>query len=79
MINEALLSKVMQTALQLQNQYGLAPASVDAVLNLKGILEPPQTEADEAAKAALKAALLSSFDEALEALKQMRLQEGKRL
>ena len=78
-INEALLSKVMQTALQLQNQYGLAPASVDAVLNLKGILEPPQTEADEAAKAALKAALLSSFDEALEALKQMRLQEGKRL
>lgn len=78
-INEALLSKVMQTALQLQNQYGLAPASVDAVLNLKGILEPPQTEADETAKAALKAALLSSFDEALEALKQMRLQEGKRL
>ncbi|HWD13754.1 YicC family protein [Pseudochrobactrum sp. sp1633] len=78
-INEALLSKVMQTAQQLQNQYGLAPASVDAVLNLKGILEPPQTEADENAKAALKAVLLSSFDEALAALKLMRSQEGQRL
>ena len=78
-INETLLSKVMQTAQQLQNQYGLAPASVDAVLNLKGILEPPQTEADENAKAALKAGLLSSFDEALAALKLMRSQEGQRL
>ncbi len=78
-INEALLSKVMQTAQQLQNQYGLAPASVDAVLNLRGILEPPQTLSDDAGKAALKAALLSSFDEALDALKLMRLQEGKRL
>lgn len=78
-INEALLSKVMQTAQQLQNQYGLAPASVDAVLNLRGILEPPQTLSDDAGKAALKAALLSSFDAALDALKLMRLQEGKRL
>lgn len=78
-INEALLSKVMQTAQQLQNQYGLAPASVDAVLNLRGILEPPQTLSDDAGKAALKAVLLSSFDEALDALKLMRLQEGKRL
>lgn len=78
-INEALLNKVLQTAQQLQTQYGLTPATVDGILSLRGIMEPPQAVTDDTSKAALKAVLLSSFDEALKAVKLMRLQEGKRL
>lgn len=78
-INEALLARVLQRAQHLEQQYGLAPASVDGILSLRGILEPPQTTTNEAEKAALKAVLLSSFEETLAALKAMRLQEGTRL
>lgn len=78
-INEVLLNKILQTAQQLQTQYGLTPPTVDGILSLRGIMEPPQTLADETGKAALKNALLTSFDEALKEVKLMRLQEGKRL
>ncbi len=78
-INEALLHQVLQTAKQLEAQYGLTPPSIDGLLNLRGILEQPQATADDAAKAALKAALLASFEDVLSGLKAMRLQEGKRL
>lgn len=78
-INEKLLAKVMQTAQQLESQYGLAPASVDGILALRGMLDVPQILADDSNKAALRAVLLSSFDDALMALQHMRLQEGGRL
>lgn len=78
-VNEALLAKVLETAQQLQSQYGLAPASVDGILSLRGIIEASQSSADEVCKTELRAVLVSSFDETLVALRQMRLQEGARL
>lgn len=78
-INEALLAKILKTAKQLEADYGLAPASVDGILSLRGIMEAPQATADDKGKAELSAFLLSSFDGALIALKQMRLEEGARL
>ncbi|WP_439272565.1 YicC/YloC family endoribonuclease [Pseudochrobactrum sp. HB0163] len=78
-INEALLHQVLQTAKQLETQYGLRPPSLDGLLNLRGILEQPQALPDDEAGNALKTVLLASFEEVLGNLQAMRRQEGKHL
>lgn len=78
-INQELLHKVLQSAESLTKLYGLAPATTDGVLALRGIFDQPQTEDDESYKNAMRAALIDSFGLAAHQLVEMRRQEGEKL
>ncbi|KXF78091.1 hypothetical protein ATN84_24345 [Paramesorhizobium deserti] len=75
-LNEAYLANVMAVGERLRAQYGLAPASVDGILALRGVLVEPQEAEDEQARAGLEAAIVSTLDGALAALSEARRTEG---
>ncbi|YBV97991.1 YicC family protein [Phyllobacteriaceae bacterium JZ32] len=75
-LNEAYLAGVMAAGERLRAQYGLAPASVDGILALRGVLVEPQETQDEGTRAGLDAAILSALDGALVALAEARRAEG---
>ncbi|HRP79652.1 MAG TPA: hypothetical protein PL183_11245, partial [Aquamicrobium sp.] len=71
-VNERLLSEFAGLARRLQDEFGAAPATADGLLALRGVLETPDGEEDEAARAALDAAILAALDAALDALAAAR-------
>src|SRR5690606_26099896 len=75
-VNEAFLKDVAGLARRLQEQFGVAAATADGLLALRGVLETPDAAEDEEARAALDAAILSALDEALAALEAARREEG---
>lgn len=78
-VNQAMLDEVLKLGAELQARHGLAPASVDGVLALRGVIDQAQPVADEAAQARLEAAILACFGEALDAIAEARAEEGKAL
>ncbi|MFC4625120.1 YicC/YloC family endoribonuclease [Daeguia caeni] len=78
-INHAMLDEVLKLAQQLQSQHGLAPASVDGILSLRGIMDQTQLQDEPEEQAALEAAVLKGFEQALQAIAEARRQEGKAL
>jgi len=78
-VNEAFLKDVAGLARRLQEQFGVAAATADGLLALRGVLETPDAAEDEEARAALDAAILSALDEALAALEAARRDEGAAL
>jgi len=75
-VNEALLKDLAGLAARLSEQYGVAPASSDGLLGLRGVLEVPEpTEMDEA-RLAFDAAILSVLDSAIDDLAGFRQREG---
>ncbi|RIK88714.1 MAG: YicC family protein [Hyphomicrobiales bacterium] len=78
-VNEAFLKDVAGLARRLQEQFGVAAATADGLLALRGVLETPDAAEDEEARAALDAAILSALDEALAALEAARREEGAAL
>lgn len=78
-INEAFLRDLAGLAKRLEEQFGVAPASADGLLGLKGVFELPDAMEDEAARAALDAAILGTLDRALADLEAARLGEGEAL
>jgi len=77
-INEPLLEEMLALARTLEAR-GLAPASVDGLLSLRGIVEPVEEAMDEAARAALQAALLEDAERLFAGLAAQRAQEGAAL
>ncbi|PRD45904.1 YicC family protein [Phyllobacterium phragmitis] len=75
-INEAYLANVMAAGERLRSQYGLAPASVDGILALRGVLDQPQEAEDEQMRGQLEAAIVKALDRALAALGDARRTEG---
>lgn len=76
-INEAALEAVLHAVQLLKRRLPEAvPPSLDGILAHKGVLELREPVEDEAARAALIAALAASFDEALNGLSAMRKAEG---
>lgn len=76
-INETALEAVLAAVQLLHRRLpDASPPSLDGILSHKGVLELKEAEEDEAEKAALRAALLASFEEALAALASMRQSEG---
>jgi uncharacterized protein (TIGR00255 family) len=78
-LNEPALLQLNAAAKRAQDLCGLAPASLDGLLAIRGVLEVAEaTETDEAIKARSEA-MLANLGEALGALIADRTREGERL
>ncbi len=78
-VNEDFLRDLAGLAKRLQGEFGVAPASADGLLALRGVLEIPEAAQSEEERAGFDAAVLALLDEALGALAAARRQEGAAL
>lgn len=78
-VNEAALQSLLALVARYGDAPGLAPAALDGLLRVPGVVEPADVIADEDERAALEAAMLASLDQALDGLTAMRRQEGASL
>jgi len=79
-IDTAALAQAVKLATQIAAETGLAPARVDGLLALKGVLVQEETLGAEApARAARDAAILETLSLAFEALTRARAMEGAKL
>ncbi|WP_054310976.1 YicC/YloC family endoribonuclease [Mesorhizobium sp. 1M-11] len=78
-VNEAFLSDIAGLAKRLQEQFGVAPATADGLLALRGVLEVPEAAETEETRAALDEAIAGMLEEALTGLVKARQGEGEAL
>lgn len=78
-VNRPMLEEVLKLGAQIQASHGVAPASVDGIFSLRGILEQREVSEDEESRAALEAAIIAGFEGALKSIAQARGHEGKAL
>ena len=78
-INEAVLEEVLAIATALRRRLDAPPVTVEGLLQMRGVLEVGEAEADEEMEAGRQTAILASYDTALEGLKVARGEEGARL
>ena len=78
-VNEVFLRDLAGLAKRLQDQFGVAPATADGLLSLRGVLDIPESNETEEVRAALDAAILSALETALTGLEQARQSEGEAL
>lgn len=78
-INREVLAQLAELAQELVVQGKAAPPRADGLLALRGVLESGEEIEDEAVRDRRQAALLQSFERALEGLVAMRAAEGERL
>lgn len=78
-INEAVLEAVLTTARSLAQRIDAAPASLDGLLALKGVIEVADSEEGVEERSAAEAAVSAGFEHVLSGLAQMRRQEGAAL
>jgi uncharacterized protein (TIGR00255 family) len=78
-VNEAFLRDLAGLARRLQEQFGVAPASADGLLALRGVFDMPEATESEEIRAALDSAVLGALDAALAGLEQARQSEGEAL
>lgn len=78
-INEAVLEEVLAVATALRRRLDAPPVTVEGLLQVRGVLEVGEAEADEAAQAERRAAIVASYETALESLKAARTEEGARM
>lgn len=78
-VDEAFLKDLAGLAARLTEQFGVAPASADGLLALRGVLDFPEPGESDEAREALDAAIFDAFEEALRALEDARRTEGAAL
>lgn len=78
-LNRKALDQVLRILRELQGEPGVAPARLDWLLTLKGVLEIAEPQESEAERAAREAALLTGVAEAFDRLKTARRGEGRQL
>lgn len=78
-VNRAMLDQLVAIAKELETEVPAAPARLDGLLSLRGVLEESEEEESEERQAARRAAVRDDFSTALAALVEMRRQEGARL
>lgn len=78
-VNEAVLGQILDILGDLEGARGTQPARLDGILGLRGVLEFVEATDSEEELAEREAAVLASFDDALEALAAARRDEGRRL
>lgn len=78
-LNRELLDRFRGLAKELEAEGGVAPASADGLLGLRGVIEPAEPEQTDEERRAREAAMLATFDEALGGLAAARREEGARL
>ena len=78
-VNEAVLARYLEIANALAEQ-GTTPPSADGLLALRGVLDTPDDDTDDAeARAPIEAAMAATIEMALDALKISREREGEQL
>jgi uncharacterized protein (TIGR00255 family) len=78
-VNESVLSAVLATMRDLAGRIDAQPATIDGILNVKGVIEVlDQTESEDEHRAA-ETAVIEGFDLALATLLEMRRHEGAAL
>jgi len=78
-VNEVFLRDLAGLAKRLQEQFGIAPATADGLLSLRGVLDIPETSETEEVRAALDTTILAALEAALTGLEQARQSEGEAL
>ncbi len=78
-VDHAVLDQLVGLMAELDAKVEVAPARLDGLLAMKGVLELSEPEENEEARQSLEAAVLVSLEEALLALQEMRRAEGKKL
>ena len=78
-INEPVLGAVLSTLRSLSGKVEAAPASLDGILSLKGIIEITEEDEREEDHRAAEAVIVTAFDQALAELIAMRWAEGATL
>ncbi|MCT4655296.1 MAG: YicC family protein [Cohaesibacter sp.] len=78
-LNESVLEAVLAAIGQLEGKANLAPATMDGILSIRGVMEPVEEEESEELRKGLVAAVLTSFEEAAQDLVAMRAAEGAAL
>ena len=77
-INAAVLARYLTLANELAED-GATPPSADGLLALRGVIEAPEEADDPEARAAVEAAMTRTVEDALDALKASRQNEGAQL
>ena len=78
-VNRVALDRLLAALDDVPLHASLAPASLDGLLNVRGVIEIVEPQDDEAQRAALDAGVLASLDSAIGALLSMRRAEGAAL
>jgi len=78
-VNEPVLNAVLATINQLSGKVEAAPATLDGILALKGVIEVTEQDESQEEHRAAEAAILAGFDQTLAALVAMRREEGATL
>jgi uncharacterized protein (TIGR00255 family) len=78
-INEQVLAAVISTLKTLEGKVEAAPATLDGILALKGVIEVADEDEREDDRRAAEAAITKGFDKALSDLTAMRREEGTTL
>jgi uncharacterized protein (TIGR00255 family) len=75
-INEEVLESVLAAMERIKGRVDVQPPSLDGILNVRGVVEIAETEANEEERAAYDEAIMASFGLALSDLAAMRAREG---
>ena len=75
-VNEDVLNAILRIAADMAGKIDAVAPSIDGLLAIKGVIEVAEPETDEAEDKAAKAAVETTFDEALKSLIDMRKREG---
>lgn len=75
-INEDVLASILKVASEISARTDAVAPSVDGLLGIKGVIEVVEPESDEAEMQAARAAVSTSFEQALQSLIDMRKREG---
>jgi len=78
-VNWPVLTQLLQAAQRLQSEHGVAQATADGMLGLRGVLDTAPEQPSEQARAERDEVLLTSVDRALADLAANRQAEGARL
>ena len=78
-VNEQVLAAVLATLKGLSGKIEAAPATLDGILSLKGVIEVSDEDEREDERRAAETAIVKGFEEALSDLTAMRREEGTTL
>lgn len=78
-VNEKLLEGLIETASHYSDRPGIAPASIDGLLAIKGVVEFTSNSLDDDEKTALTKALIADLEDVVAELIKARASEGERM
>ena len=78
-INEPVLGAILSTLKSLSGKVEAAPASLDGILSLRGVIEIAEEDEREEDHRAVEVAIITGFEQALSAMVDMRRAEGSTL